>query len=109
MKKLIKALSAAVFALMSTFMFALPSLAASSSSSSSNDTTDILILIAIGVGIGLIIALIVVMTMKAKLKSVKNRNEASDYVREGSFHLTSSSDVYLYRTVRRVARPKNNN
>jgi|GEM_PF-2804278 hypothetical protein len=105
MKKLISTLSAAVFAL----MLALPSLAASSSSSSSNDTTDILILIAIGVGIGLIIALIVVMTMKAKLKSVKNRNEASDYVREGSFHLTSSSDVYLYRTVRRVAKPKNNN
>ena len=101
MKKLISTLSAAMFAL----MFALPSLAASSSSYSTEDI-PVYGLVIIGLIVGLVIGLITVLVMKAKLKSVRKRNEASDYVRKDSFHLTSSSDVYLYRNVRRTERSR---
>jgi hypothetical protein len=100
MKKLISTLSVATFAL----MFALPSLAASSSYSS--EDVPVYGLIIIGLIAGLVIGLITVLVMKAKLKSVRKRNEASDYVRKDSFHLTSSSDVYLYRNVRRTERSR---
>ena len=52
--------------------------------------------------IALVISLIVVFVLKGQLKSVRSRNEADMYVRSGSMHLTSSSDIYLYRNVTRV-------
>lgn len=62
----------------------------------------------ISLGIGLVAALVVTLLMKGKLKSVKSRNHAREYVREGSFALTRQRDLYLYSTVNRVPRPKNN-
>ena len=66
-------------------------------------------MIVISLVIGAVIGLIAVTAMKGKLKSVTRRNEASDYVRAGSLSITNSSDIFLYRTMSRVARPKDEN
>ena len=57
--------------------------------------------------VGFVIALIVVSVMKGKLKSVRFQTNAREYVREGSFVLNHSRDLFLYSTVTRVAKPKN--
>lgn len=54
-----------------------------------------------------IVAFIVVSIMKGKLKSVRFQDNARAYVRDGSFVLANSRDLYLYSTTSRVARPKN--
>ncbi len=56
--------------------------------------------------VGLVVALIVTGIMRSKLKSVRAQHAASNYVRQGSMHLTQSYDLFLYRTVTRRARPK---
>ncbi len=56
--------------------------------------------------IGIIAALIVLSSMKSGMKTVKMQSAASDYVRPGSFALTESRDTYLYMTVTRTAKPK---
>lgn len=62
----------------------------------------------IALAIGFVIAFIIVTSMKSKLKTVASRDHAREYVREGSFNLTHERDLYLYSTVRRVAKPQNN-
>ena len=64
--------------------------------------------IAISAVVALVVALIVTGVMKGKLKSVHFRHDARQYVRSGSFVLNHSRDLYLYSTITRVARPKNN-
>lgn len=59
-------------------------------------------------GIGLLIALIVVGSMKAKLKSVRFQPEANNYLKPGSLNVTLAQEHFLYHTVSRTARPKNN-
>lgn len=56
--------------------------------------------------IGFVIALIATGIMRGKLKSVRAQHAASNYVRQGSMHLTQSYELYLYKTVTRRARPK---
>lgn len=63
--------------------------------------------LAISLGVGLVIALIATMVMKGKLKSVKYASDAAVYTRPGSMVLRVESDRYLYSTVTRTARPKN--
>ena len=58
--------------------------------------------------IGAVVALIVTGVMKSKLKSVHAKSGATDYVREGSMHVTVAREFYLYRTVTRRAKPKSN-
>ncbi len=58
--------------------------------------------------VGLIVALIATSVMKGKLKTVRFKNTASDYIKEGSMVVSISRDLYLYSTITRVARPKNN-
>ena len=41
----------------------------------------------------------------SKFSSV-SRNNAADYIRQGSLRLDNSSDVFLYRRVNRTPRPK---
>lgn len=55
---------------------------------------------------GFLIALIVVGSMKAKLKTVQRKSAADDYVRKDSLVVTQSRDLFLYRTVNRIAKPK---
>lgn len=65
-------------------------------------------IVCIALVIGFIAAIITVSVMKSKLKSVRYQSAAGDYIREGSFNLTEKSDHYLYCTVTRTARPKDN-
>lgn len=58
---------------------------------------NLLIALAIGLVVGLIVALI----LRGQLKSVYKQNEADEYVKPGSMHLTASNDFFLYRTIDR--------
>ena len=58
--------------------------------------------------IGLVIALIATGIMRLQLKSVRFRYNASDYTKAGSMNVTESRDLYLYRTVSRREKPKEN-
>ena len=62
--------------------------------------------IVIAAGIGLLIGGITVGVMAGGMKSVKRQAAAKDYLREGSLNLTDSRDVFLYRTLDRRERPK---
>ena len=56
--------------------------------------------------IALIIALIATGVMKGKLKSVHRQTRASRYIRDESMNVSNSRDLFLYRTITRVPRPK---
>ncbi len=58
--------------------------------------------IAIACGIGFIAALLTLLGFRAQLRSVSYEKGARQYVKQGSFHLTRSKDLYLYRTVTRT-------
>ncbi len=58
--------------------------------------------IAIACGIGFLAALLTLLGFRAQLRSVSYEKGAHQYVRQGSFHLTRSKDLYLYRTVTRT-------
>ena len=58
--------------------------------------------------IALIVALIVVSALKSKMVTVKKATKAKEYLADGSFRLVENRDVYLYRTVTRIRRPRNN-
>ena len=47
--------------------------------------------------------------MKGQLKSIRYKQAASDYIQNGSFHLTRQADTFLYSHVTKVARPKDEN
>ena len=64
--------------------------------------------ILIALGVGFVLALITVGSMKAKLKSVRFQAGASSYVRSGSVNVTKRGDLFLYRTVDRREKPKDN-
>ena len=51
--------------------------------------------------IGIVIGLIAVLIMKGQLKSVRSQNAAGNYVVPGSFGLTESHDLFLYRNLNR--------
>lgn len=56
----------------------------------------------ISVVIGFICAFVVTGIMKGRLKSVRSKNEADQYTKQGSMNITNSKELYLYRTVNRV-------
>lgn len=60
----------------------------------------------IGLAVGLGIGLTVTGVMRASLKSVREQRYAGNYVKEGSMNITDARDIFLYRTVTRVAKPK---
>ncbi len=62
--------------------------------------------IVIALGVGLLIGGITVGVMAGSMKSVRKQAAARDYLREGSLNLTDSRDVFLYRTLDRRERPK---
>lgn len=62
----------------------------------------------ISFAIGLVFALIVTGIMRAQLKSVHAQRDASDYVKPGSLNVTRRQDLFLYREIRRIEKPKNN-
>lgn len=62
----------------------------------------------ISFGVGILVTFIVVGSMKAAMKTVHMQAAASDYTKSGSFNVTESRDVFLYRNVERTEKPKNN-
>lgn len=54
--------------------------------------------------IALALAFIPISVMKAAHKSIHPKNQADDYIRPGSFRLTSSSDTFLYRQLSKTKR-----
>lgn len=58
-------------------------------------------------GAALLSALIVFLFTRP-YRTVRHDPLAHNYIREGSFELTSQSDTYLYSTVKRTAKPKSN-
>ncbi len=67
---------------------------------------DVGVNLLIALGAGIVAALLVTGNMRRKLKTVRRQDRAASYVRKGSMHITKSNDFYLYRTVTRSARPK---
>ena len=59
--------------------------------------------------LGAILSFLIPMSyLKGQLKSVRAKDTAADYVRPGSMEVTTRRDIYLYRNVTRVAKPKDN-
>ena len=59
--------------------------------------------------IAFIITLIVMLSVKSKYKNVRFNSGADDYMVNGSFRLKDSYDAFLYSTVTRAPKPKENN
>ena len=64
--------------------------------------------ILISIFIGLVLGLIPAFIMRGKLKSVHMQTSAGGYEDRGSRNLTVQQDIFLYHTVNRVPRPKEN-
>lgn len=58
--------------------------------------------------IGLVFALIITGAMRMQLKMVRRQPAASNYMKPGSRDLRVSRDIFLYRTVTKTERPKDN-
>ena len=58
--------------------------------------------------LGAIVGLIYILVLRSQLKSVAPNESAADYVVKGSMHVTNSREFFLYRTVSRHERPKEN-
>jgi len=54
--------------------------------------------------IGLALAGTIMWVKRSSLKSVRFQRAACDYVRKGSFHLTSKSDNFLFANTTRIPR-----
>lgn len=67
-----------------------------------------LIWIPASIGIGLVLALIIVGVMIGKLKTVRAQATADSYVKQGSLSMKESRDRFLYHTVTKTAKPKEN-
>ncbi|HAX82955.1 MAG TPA: methanol dehydrogenase [Ruminococcaceae bacterium] len=63
--------------------------------------------ILISIGVGIVIALIVVGIMKGKLKTVRMQASANNYLKDGSLNITESQDIFLYSSVSKTEKPKN--
>ena len=60
----------------------------------------------ISIFIGLVVALIAVEVMRGGHRSVRSQTGASEYAVPGGLKVTHSNDLFLYRNVNRVHRPK---
>ena len=58
--------------------------------------------------VGLLVAAIATAVMRSQLKSVRSKADAADYMKAGSLQLTEARDFFLYHTITRVAKPKDN-
>ena len=62
--------------------------------------------IPVSLAAGLLSALIATGSMKGQMNNVSSRTNASGYTKKGSLNLTEKQDTFLYNTVSRVPRPK---
>ena len=63
--------------------------------------------IPLSIVMGCAISIVIMMMYKSQLKSVKSESRADDYLMD--MKLVKSQDIFLYRTVTRTMRPKNEN
>ena len=70
-------------------------------------TTDILIKIALAFGIGLAVALVVCLILRSTMKTAVHQRNAVDYVKPNSFSVTKQRDIFVYSTITRTERVKN--
>lgn len=70
------------------------------------DPLELLVYLVFALIVGFVIALIATGIMRIKLKSVYTQTEASGYVKKGSLNLTVKNDLFLYKTVDRREKPK---
>lgn len=66
------------------------------------------VILPISLVLGFLIALVSVNSMKNKLKTVRFAGNAANYVRRDSLVLRDSREIYLYSTVTKIPKPKNN-
>ncbi|MBR3438663.1 MAG: hypothetical protein IKH13_04090 [Clostridia bacterium] len=64
-------------------------------------------IILVGMFIGAIAGVITVFIFRNKLKSVSFKSEADEYLRNGSFNLTESKDIFIDKQTERSLRTKN--
>ncbi len=60
----------------------------------------------IALAVGVISGVVTAFVLKGQLKSVRPQNRANTYVKQGSMKLTQSDDCFMYRTVTKKERPK---
>ncbi len=71
-------------------------------------TSELLFGIGVAGVLALVVAIIWVLSLKSKLTTVKMSHGAGNYQDAGSFKLSGSNDVFLYKNITRVAKPKSN-
>lgn len=64
--------------------------------------------IPLSIVIGAGLAGVVVGSMVSGMKTVRPQAAANSYVKKGSFHLNANRDLFLYHTITRTAKPKEN-
>lgn len=69
---------------------------------------DRIIFFGISLAIGIVIAVLIMRSVKSKYKNVRFNSGAENYVVKDSFKLNQSYDTFLYSTVTRTAKPKDN-
>lgn len=73
-----------------------------------NEEIDYVILEVIALVIAFVIALISVGIMGLRMNTAKPKGTAMEYIKKGSFKLTSEKDIFMYSTVTKTAKPKDN-
>ena len=73
-----------------------------------NEEIDDVILEVIALVIAFVIALISVGIMRLRMNTAKPKGTAMEYIKKGSFKLTSEKDIFMYSTVTKTAKPKDN-
>lgn len=73
-----------------------------------NEEIDYVIFEVIALVIAFVIALISVGIMRLRMNTAKPKGTAMEYIKKGSFKLTSEKDIFMYSTVTKTAKPKDN-
>lgn len=73
-----------------------------------NEEIDYVILEVIALVIAFVIALISVGIMRLRMNTAKPKGTATEYIKKGSFKLTSEKDIFMYSTVTKTEKPKDN-
>lgn len=73
-----------------------------------NEEIDYVTLEVIALVIAFVIALISVGIMRLRMNTAKPKGTAMEYIKKGSFKLTSEKDIFMYSTVTKTAKPKDN-
>lgn len=70
------------------------------------ESIPIWLIVAVSFGLSLVIAVLIVNSWKKSMNTRVMQNGARQYLKPGSFHLTRSSDMFLYHTMSRTPIPK---